>query len=362
MDQIIPHIGRWHWFTVETLPQSMLETVVPRLRTASAPYLRHFDMTVNQDIFEITDNICGHIFTGGAASLASARIIGLCYMYTPPLGGLTFLQLGGRCEPITTVQVTAEDLRDLLTAATSLIHLALQCLDIVFPSNSTVSDIQIPSLRSLSVNLAYCGPSFLRLVSLLSLPNLETLNLAHISRAHVQFIDPGAQRYAALRTLKIFYCRAVLPSLSKSLFTSFPSITHLYLIESSESVLAQSDGDLAIAWPLLKFITFSNPVSTSLICNFIDTRKEMGHPLTTIYVPRRLLTSSEAAWSRVRQEIEVLEVDDAESLQYPGGRLLDVELESGSEDEAEDDYDYEDEDYYDDYGRDFEDWSRANSP
>jgi len=202
------------------------------------------------------------------------------------------------------------------------------------------------------VNLAYCGPSFLRLVSLLSLPNLETLNLAHMSRAHVQFIDPGAQRYAALRTLKIFYCRAVLPSLSKSLFTSFPSITHLYLIESSESVLAQSDGDLAIAWPLLKFITFSNPVSTSLICNFIDTRKEMGHPLTTIYVPRRLLTSSEAAWSRVRQDIEVLEVDDAESLQYPGGRLLDVELESGSEDE----------DYYDDYGGDFEDWSRPNSP
>ena len=88
----------------------------------------------------------------------------------------------------------------------------------------------------------------------------------------------------------------------------------------------------------------------------------MGHPLTTIYVPRRLLTSSEAAWSRVRQDIEVLEVDDAESLQYPGGRLLDVELESGSEDEADDDYDYEDEDYYDDYGRDFEDWSRPNSP
>jgi hypothetical protein len=286
----------------------MIEMVVPRLRTASAPLLRDFKITLSyNDGFEyvrtppdVTSSVCVRLFTGGAASLTEARLIG-SYKYTPPLTGLTCLQLGGTYRA--TKKITANFLHDLLTASPFLINLDLQCLDIVFPLNTTgsVSDIQIPSLCSLTMNkVSSRARDFWKLFSLFSLPKLETLMLVYMSQFSEPLTDIGHQSYTTVTVLRLVKCGRIHHSLAKSFYSSFPSIIQLDIPKSSGLVLeprVRSDGDLPIIWPHLKTITIAYPVKYGTICDFIDNRKEMGHPLETVNV-----------WSCIRWQM-VLKLD-----------------------------------------------------
>jgi len=319
MDQIMPHTGRWRRFTVDLRSQDAVKMVVPRLHAASAPHLRDFRMTWSCDDrsrhfwtpTDATSTVCYRLFTGGAASLTETRLIGV-YIYTPPLTGLTYLQLGGTY--LATEEITANCLRDLLTASPFLINLELQRLDIVFPlGTSRVSDIQIPSLCSLSMSkVSSRALDFWKLFSLFYLPKLDTLGLAYISQFSKPLTDIGPQSHPTVTVLQLIKCGRIHHSLAKSLHSSFPSIIQLDLMESSGLILeyphVQSDGDLAIIWPHLKTITISYPVKYETICDFIDSRKEMGHPLGTINV-----------WSRIRQQMEVVKLDylSESKFQYP---------------------------------------------
>ena len=319
MDQIMPHTSRWRRFTVDCLSRNMIETVIARLRPASVPHLRDF-MTISYDdnlayirTTDVTTRVCDRIFTGGAASLTEARLIGPYHIYTPPLTGVTYLQLGGSYRANKIITITANRLRDLLTASPFLNDLVLQHLDVIFPLNTSVSNIQIPSLRSLTMSFSYRASEFWKLFSILSLPELETLILAHISQLGVPCIDIGPQSYATVTALRLVRCGRIQHSLAESLYSSFPSIIHLELTESSELVeeyLLRNNSDLAVIWPHLKTITISSRMEYKTICDFIDNRREMGHPLGTINV-----------WSRIRRKIEVLKLDDEFKLnfQYPTG-------------------------------------------
>ena len=331
MDQIIPHTSRWRRFTVDSLSHSMVETVVAPLRTASAPHLQDFAVifkTIMIDGFRTRD-VCDRLFTGGAASLTAARLIGH-HIYTPPLTGLTYLELGGSYRANNVVRISANGLRDILTASPFLTDLVLCRLDIVFSLNTTVSDIQIPSLRSLTMSRTF---HFWKLFSLLSLPKLETLALGQISQFDDTSIDFGPQSYATVTALKLVRCAGIHHSLAKSIYSSFPSIIHLDLIESSglvpEHPHIRSDRDGAIIWPYLKTLTISYPVKYDTICEFIDNRREMGHPLGTVGV-----------WSRFRREIEVFKLDNESksNFQYPAG------LKSAMEEVEYQEYDDEDRD------------------
>ena len=114
------------------------------------------------------------VFSPEAQPLSPRRdLSGLTYTHLPSLG-LTYLQLGGTYGA--TKEITANLLHDFVTASPFLINLDLQYLDIVFPLKTSVSDIQIPSLHSLTmrkVSSRTCN--FWRLFSLFSLPKLETL-------------------------------------------------------------------------------------------------------------------------------------------------------------------------------------------
>jgi hypothetical protein len=57
-----------------------------------------------------TNTVRDLLFTGGATSLNGARIIGLIRMCTPPLVGLTFLQLGSSSPSGESLRLTTEEL------------------------------------------------------------------------------------------------------------------------------------------------------------------------------------------------------------------------------------------------------------
>jgi len=349
MDQIKPHTSRWRQFTLAVGSQAMIQMVVPYLRTASAPHLRDLKITLSDDDFDFwtptdtTSSVCDRLFTGGAASLTVARLIG-AYICTPPLTGLTYLQLGGTSHGTKTI--TAHCLRDMLTASPFLINLELQSLDIVFPLTN-IGDIQIPSLCSLTMNkISSRELDFWKFFSIFSLPKLQTLVLAHMFRFSEPLTDIGLPRHATVTVLRLVNCGLIHVSLAKALYSSFPSIVQLDLIQSSGLILkhphVRSDGDSAIIWPHLKTITISYPVTYETICDFIDNRNEMGHPLGTVNV-----------WSRIRRQMEVLNLDhmSESKFQYPAGlesAIKDVDHEEWEEEWAEDRLTAQDFDRYDD--------------
>jgi hypothetical protein len=339
MDQIIPHISRWYRFRVGTLSRNTVETVVAPLRTASAPHLRDLKMLSDNDnslraLLTNTSSIRDRIFTGGAPSLAEVRLTGPYCLYTPPFTRLTYLELGGFYQSIN-ITVTANWLRDLLTGSPFLTDLVLQHLDIEFPLNTSVSDIQIPSLCSLAMISSSHRPSFWKLFSLLSLPKLETLVICQMSQLGEMFLEFGPQSYPTVTVLELVKCGRIHQSLAESLYSSLPSIIHFSLIESSgmipEHPHVRSDSDGPVIWPHLKTVTISYPLKYETICDFIDNREKMGHPLETVHV-----------WSRIRWKIAAVIKLDNESKSNP---LYLVGLESAIEEVEYEEYDERDEEH-----------------
>ena len=240
------------------IPKCDAESKMTLLRTATAPRLQHFDITV-VDSYRFHPIIPDTIFTGGAPALRSVRIVGPYRLCTLPLVQLTTLNLGGACRGSGGIWMTHEDLRVMLTASPSLADLTLQDLYLPPPSNENVADIQMPSLRTLSLNFVYCNESFFRILTLLSMPILETLSLAYMNRFDM-FTGRGASNYTTLQTLKLFMCSYNIIRPPESLLSAFSSITHLYLISTADVILEPTRSG-KIYWPNLKAVTISPNVS-----------------------------------------------------------------------------------------------------
>jgi len=103
-----------------------------------------------------------------------------------------------------------------------------------------------------------------------------------------------------------------------SFYSTFSSITHLYLISTANFILEPTFHDRGekIRWPNLRAVT----IWPEVLPDIILSRKARGHPITTAYVPHDSLTSDEDLWAGIWEEVQVFEIDKAcESLQYPGG-------------------------------------------
>jgi hypothetical protein len=343
IDQIILHVDRWRRLTIKDISGHMVGSVIESLRTVSAPRLQHFDLSVPQDYgcTSTRDNI----FTGGAIALTSARIVGLCQVCTPPLVGLTALHFGGACRASGSIRLTHDDFRDLLTASPSLVDLALEALELRSSPGASASNVHIPSLRTLSLNFAYCEDSFVQIFALLSMPILETLSLAHMTTKHMTFFalfsETDTLHYAALDTLKLFRCstfREYSNEPPDKFFSTFSSVAHLYLISTADFILepTSSNRTQKIPWPNLKSVT----ILPEVLPDVIWTRKANGHPIATAYVPHECLLSDEISWACIREDVEILEVDnDSDSVQYPGG------LDHCMEEVLEERHDHDDDDY-----------------
>jgi hypothetical protein len=340
VDQIILHVDRCHRLTIKDISAYMVGSVIESLHTASAPRLQHFDLSVLE--YGYSTRTHDNIFTGGATALTSARVVGLRRVCTPPLVGLTALHFGGACRASGSIRLTHDEFRDLLTASPSLADLALEALELWSSSGTSASNIHMPSLRTLSLNFAYCEDSFVQIFTLLSIPILETLSLAHMTIKHMAFFtlfsETDTSRYAALRTLKLFRCSTFREYSNEppgNFFSTFSSVTHLYLISTANFILEPTSSQLTgeIPWPNLKSVT----ILPEVLPDVIWTRKASGHPIATAYVPRECLSSDEISWAGIREDVEVLEVDNvSDSVQYPGG------LDHCVVEEYHSDYDYDD--------------------
>ena len=318
IDHIILHADRWHRLTIKDVSGPIVSSVIESLCTVSAPRLQHFDLSVLPDHGQIT-HIHDNIFTGGAAALTSARMVGLGKVCTPPLVGLTALHFGGTFRTAGSIQLIHDEFRDLLTASPSLADLALEAIELWPSPGTSTSNVHIPSLRTLSMNFAHCTDSFVQIFTLLSMPILETLRLAHMTTNHMTlFSEMDVPQYAALHTLKLFRCSHFGDYYNEPLdnfFSTFSSVAHLYLISTANFILEPTQTQ-RIPWPNLKSVT----ILPEVVPDIIQTRKASGHPITTAYVPRECLLSDEIMWTHMREDVEVLEVNDvSDSVEYPGG-------------------------------------------
>ena len=221
----------------------MVSCILESLRTASAPCLQHFDLSVLRDYGHFTSTH-DKFFTGGAIALTSAWIVGLCQVWMPPLIGLTALHFGGACRVSGSIRLTHDDFRDLLTASPSLVDLALEALELRPSPGASASNIHIPSLHTLSLNFAHCEDSFVQIFTLLSMPSLKMLSLDHMTTEHMTFFPPFSEmdtpQYAALHTLKLFRCstfREYYNEPPDKFLSTFSSVSHLYLISTANFIL-----------------------------------------------------------------------------------------------------------------------------
>ena len=348
IDRIILHVDRWQRLTIKDTTGYVVNSVLESFHTACAPRLQHFDLSVPYD-YDHFNRPRDNIFTGGAPALTSARIVGLCRVCTPPLVGLTALHFGGACRASGSIQLSHDEFRDLLTASSSLADLTLEALNLQSSPDTSASNVHIPSLRTLSLNFAYCEDSFVQVFTLLSTPNLETLSLAHMTTKQTKVAFPtllsetNAPKYPALHTLKLFRCstfREYSDEPSDGFFSTFSSVAHLYLISTSTFILKptifhQTD---KIPWPHLRSVT----ILPKVLPDVLWTRKASGHPIATAYVPHERFSSHEILWSRIGKDVEVRKVDDASDfVQYPGGldHCLEEHLSSNSDYDSDDDPD-----------------------
>jgi len=325
VDQIILHADRWQRLTIKDISGNVVSSIIESLRTTSAPRLQHFDLSVHPDYGHFTRTHCNSIFTGDATALTSARIVGLCQVCTPPLVGLTTLHFGGACRASGSIRLTHDEFRNLLIASPSLADLALEALELWSSPSPSAPNIHIPLLRTLSLNFAHCEDSFVHIFALLSMPILETLSLAYMTIKHMTFFtllsETDAPKYAALHTLKLFRCSTWGEYSSEppdDFFSTFSSIAYLYLISTANFILEPTSFHETemIPWPNLKSVT----ILPEVLPNVIWTRMASGHPIATAYVPHECLSSDEILWARIREDVEVLEVDNhSDSVQYPGG-------------------------------------------
>ena len=355
IDRIILHVDRWQRLTIKDTPGNMVNSVLESFHTACAPRLQHFDLSVPYD-YDHINRPYDNIFTGGAPALTSARIVGFCRVCTPPLVGLTALHFGGACRASGSIQLSHDEFRDLLTASSSLADLALEALNLRSSPVTSTSNVHIPSLRTLSLNFAYCEASFVQVFTLLSTPNLETLSLAHMTAKQAKVAFPtllsetNAPKYPALHTLKLFRCstfREYSDEPPDGFFSTFSSIAHLYLISTPNFILEPtiSRQTNKIPWPNLRSVT----ILPKVLPDVIWTRKASGHPIATACVPHECLSSDEILWARIGEDVEVREVDDvSDSVQYPGGldHCREEHLSSFNDYDSDDDLDRHDHDVY----------------
>ncbi|KIM76463.1 hypothetical protein PILCRDRAFT_91563 [Piloderma croceum F 1598] len=357
MNLIIPHVARWRRFSVKAWDRGDLEVVLLPLRTASAPLLQHveFRCLVDEDAESWQPH--EHCLTLDTTLLRSVRLRGLCMECAPPHIGLTAIQLDSHQTFLTYNQIS-----DLLSASPGLKTLMLRWSRVDLPDDTNLPVIKLPSLRSLAMNFRACENSFVYLFALLSMPALESLELIGMSHTHTDdftaycMTHSVSPKYPNLRKLKLFSCGGAASDgvtfdehMMDNFLAIFPTITSLYRVESKTRFITPPH------FSLLKEITFSAilPEQIDWVRDEVQTRHSNAQPLSRIRVSRYTYSLNVHVWSRLRDLVEVVELDDdSDSLRYTGESDDEMGDDFGGEDPLAGYDDWSDgsiEDWEDDY-------------
>jgi hypothetical protein len=297
-------------------------------------------------------------------SLRSLKLCRSCFTCLPNFTNLTYLEITRHFPDL-------HEFRGMILASPGLTHLVIR--DSVYVQISEdVEPVQAPSLRFLAFGVSsnqLAQSNYL--IQLLSMPNLECLIMTDLSIPQLPTVRlRGTSKFSGLQTLQLRAFNFPTRMHDVDLFSTFPKITHLQLIDTTGAICllknihrrsandvfdeltadSTSDGP---RWPNLNVITFGSLEG----CNYEDLASTIletikaGTPLRKIRVCHECEIEGNfpVGLAMLREQIEVEMINcDMHSFPY--------QYDTDSSDDSESDESYEDEgsdDFTDDYA--FED-------
>lgn len=253
MTLISRHSKRWRRLSLVT-DYDHLTTIQAGLHNSSVPLLEHLSLQVgitheHNSPRSRYPRECPSIFSMGAPSLQFVRLGGLALgRLAPPVGAISTLDLDGferyYMEPL--------QFASFLETLPSLVNLSLGQLHIHHPRNpfQVTKQIELPLLRSLRI----CGPctSPHLALSILVLPQLESLTLCELESFHSPI-------FLSVKELALEAC-SFDEVAATNILLAFPSITDLTMDPLSPAICSMITipADMVasrIPWPSLHTLT-----------------------------------------------------------------------------------------------------------
>jgi hypothetical protein len=182
LSPLVQNAHRWRYLSL-FLTWGGPDDIRTLFSEVSAPNLVHLSIRVGND-YDSTDaprteypSTCSPILSGGAPVLSSIRLSGkVIGNIAPPLGAVTTLYV----EAFPRNLMSHSQFRTMLASVPCIVNLSLSGLNIRLPRDPLAdsSPFSIPTLRSLRLH-GNATPGH-RLLSLLTLPNLESLTLLSV--------------------------------------------------------------------------------------------------------------------------------------------------------------------------------------
>lgn len=306
LNMVIPHIDRWHSFSVIAHHGVVIRLVARQIANVYAPCLQHLRVSLtgagpdgNQQI------VIPPIFSGGTPNLVSVRFDSVALPWNS-LHGLASLDLRWLWHR---TKLIYPQFCSLLDASPGLTRLVLRGSYVHLIPKEHYPIIHLPVLRELEIS----GDSVCRMSALLSTPVLEALTLANIDDSefrellnsfHHAGVSGAPSRYPSLKSLTLLnVCTTVLEDEFILAFsaTAFASISSLAIIHSGterfmnlleehkvedEPMIVNNVEVRAhkqwIVWPGLKTLTVVDEIDHDKLYHMVLTRKGMGAPLSRV--------------------------------------------------------------------------------
>ncbi|KZP13912.1 hypothetical protein FIBSPDRAFT_936033 [Athelia psychrophila] len=244
LEIILPHCERWRTLCVNRL--SLLKLTLPAIRDISVPLLQHVEILGQYEASGVPAHTSHTpFFQLGAPALTSVSLRSICAECGPPLANLTAFLFDYKGP------LSQQCLESIVAASPGLqvLRLASRTFE-----GSGQGPIHIPSLRQLSLNFGGCtsDDDFIRLFAIIIAPDLESLEIVSMSEiraSRLLFHCTQSSSYPRPRTLKLSKLHDVTLPSYHALFSLFPTVTSLSLLDGdSNPALSQL--------PALKHITY----------------------------------------------------------------------------------------------------------
>lgn len=309
LSPLVQHASRWRHVLI-SLAHGEPGDIRTLFASAAAHSLVHLSLRVGNDSESTAaprteyPSICFPILGGGAPALSSVRLSGnIIGNIAPPLSAVTTLYV----EAFPKNLMSHSQFQAMLTSVPCIVNLSLSGLNIHLPRDPLAdsSPFAIPTLRSLRLH-GNATPVH-RLLSLLSLPNLESLTLLSADSF-------GSVTLPSVRAVVLESCDLSFDELS-SLGRAFPDITDLGLDGAVHELFRMLTIDSTL-WSNLETISLREilPVDIAPFGLMVFTRSEAGQgKLRSVRLDKRSRTVLRAKdyISRLQAMVTVENNDDS---------------------------------------------------
>ncbi|GLB40172.1 hypothetical protein LshimejAT787_0800430 [Lyophyllum shimeji] len=282
---LTPHANRWHRISI-SIARGSADDIYAPFSSVAAPALIHLSLRIGRcdddDDSPRTEypDTCPPIITRGSPALTFVRVAGkVVGNLTPPLSAVKTFHVDAWPKNL----MTLSQFRAMLEALPCLVHLSLTGLSIHLPRNPLdISEpVPLPSLRSLRIrgNSVPCH----RLLSLLTLPALESLSLHNVDTFDSAVIP-------TVKSLTLEACDFTESEL-RNMFRSFPDISTLNIDASVPRIypMLRPDAGQDPPWPQLRSIYLRQlpPADVVPFCLLVLGRVGTDAAVSSVYLDKR---------------------------------------------------------------------------